>query len=203
MWGKRKRLQDRGPVARVGIRSERRRRLLVSLIPVVLVMIPILAFIPWESFLGRDDVIPLLRPGIGIMGLAVVLGLSILAERQIPDDEEDGMSEGDIGTVDRVLADARSTEEQLRGYQLPEFDSGRMDSDLDEDAPTRDAILHGRVFEGLNAGPTDAQRLIEEADQRAAEDREARFKESERTDPDVIEAGVERLGDLVGRLPDE
>ena len=36
-----------------------------------------------------------------------------------------------------------------------------------------------------------------------AEDREARFKESERTDPDVIEAGVERLGDLVGRLPDE
>lgn len=203
MWGKRKRLQDRGPVIRVGIRPERRRRLLVSLIPVVLVLIPILAFIPWESFLGRDDVIPLLRPGIGIMGLAVVLGLSILAERQIPDVEEDGMSEGDIGTVDRVLADARSTEEQLRGYQLPEFDSGRMDSDLDEDAPTRDAILHGQVFEGLDATPTDAQRLIEEADQRAAEDRETRFKESERTDPDVIEAGVERLGDLVGRLPDE
>ena len=124
MWGKRKRLQDRGPVARVGIRSERRRRLLVSLIPVVLVMIPILAFIPWESFLGRDDVIPLLRPGIGIMGLAVVLGLSILAERQIPDDEEDGMSEGDIGTVDRVLADARSTEEQLRAARFPTLLTG-------------------------------------------------------------------------------
>ena len=146
MWGKRKRLQDRGPVARVGIRSERRRRLLVSLIPVVLVLIPILAFIPWESFLGRDDVIPLLRPGIGIMGLAVVLGLSILAERQIPDDGEDGMSEGDIGTVDRVLADARSTEEQLRGYQLPEFDSGRMDSDLSHVSPR--AVETMRIVKG-------------------------------------------------------
>jgi RecA-family ATPase len=52
-------------------------------------------------------------------------------------------------------------------------------------------------YQGLEEELTVAQQVKAEADLRYAEHAQQRWEEAERNDPDLIEAGVERLGDLV------
>ena len=53
-------------------------------------------------------------------------------------------------------------------------------------------------YEGLEAGLTKSHEVKIEADEIVAEKAQKSWEESEKNDPELIEAGVERLGDLVG-----
>ena len=52
-------------------------------------------------------------------------------------------------------------------------------------------------YQDLNEDITAGQALIREADEKYAKISEERWKNSESKDADLIEAGVERLGDLL------
>ena len=53
------------------------------------------------------------------------------------------------------------------------------------------------MYADLEQDLTIAEQVKAEADKRYAEHAQQRWEEAERNDPDLIEAGVTRLGDLV------
>ena len=90
----------------------------------------------------------------------------------------------------------RSNVLMTRGKDARGFTSGIAESELDSDKQY--ASAHEREeYKGIEEELTVAQQVRAEADQRYAEHAQRRWEESERNDPDLIEAGVERLGDLV------
>ena len=90
----------------------------------------------------------------------------------------------------------RSNVLMTRGKDARGFTSGIAESELDSDKQY--ASAHEREeYKGIEDELTVAQQVRAEADQRYAEHAQRRWEESERNDPDLIEAGVERLGDLV------
>ena len=83
-----------------------------------------------------------------------------------------------------------------RGKDERGFTSGILESDLDSQKELTPAQEH-EEYQGLEDELTVAQQVKAEADQRYAEHAQQRWEEAERNDPDLIEAGVKRLGDLV------
>lgn len=77
------------------------------------------------------------------------------------------------------------------------FTSGRIDSKLDSTQVRRDATLSDSRYEGLEDDLRPSELLVNEANLRYQERAEQLWKEAESKDVDLIEAGVERLGDLV------
>lgn len=86
---------------------------------------------------------------------------------------------------------------RTRGHNLDKVAAGGGADTFSRKMPRTDAMTERPEFEGLEGELSEAERLVEEAnvayDQRAAE----RWAEAEAKDADLIEAGVERLGDLV------
>ena len=82
-----------------------------------------------------------------------------------------------------------------RGNDERGFTSGLLESDLDSQKELTPA--EHEEYQGLEDELTVAQQVKAEADQRYAEHAQQRWEEAERNDPDLIEAGVKRLGDLV------
>jgi len=62
-----------------------------------------------------------------------------------------------------------------------------------------DAMTPRPELEGLEGELTTSEKIVEEANIIAAEDAQKRWERSEANDPELIEAGVTKLGDLVAR----
>ena len=85
---------------------------------------------------------------------------------------------------------------RTRGKDERGFTGGVLESDLDEQQAIRPVSKHD-VYADLEQDLTVAEQVKAEADKRYAEHAQQRWEEAERNDPDLIEAGVTRLGDLV------
>lgn len=85
---------------------------------------------------------------------------------------------------------------RTRGKDVRGFTGGVLESDLDEQQAIRPISKHD-VYADLEQDLTIAEQVKAEADKRYAEHAQQRWEEAERNDPDLIEAGVKRLGDLV------
>ena len=85
---------------------------------------------------------------------------------------------------------------RTRGKDIRGFTGGVLESDLDEQQAIRPVSKHD-VYADLEQDLTIAEQVKAEADKRYAEHAQQRWEEAERNDPDLIEAGVTRLGDLV------
>ena len=85
---------------------------------------------------------------------------------------------------------------RTRGKDVRGFTGGVLESDLDEQQVIRPVSKHD-VYADLEQDLTIAEQVKAEADKRYAEHAQQRWEEAERNDPDLIEAGVTRLGDLV------
>ena len=70
---------------------------------------------------------------------------------------------------------------------------------IDAGMPRIDAMTPRPEFEGLEGELTKGEKLIEEANVVRDEKAHKAWQESEETDADLIEAGVEKLGDLVAK----
>ena len=90
----------------------------------------------------------------------------------------------------------RSNPLMTRGKDERGFTPGILESDLDSNRDITQAEDR-EEYHGLEDDLTVAQQVKAEADQRYAEHAQQRWEEAERNDPDLIEAGVKRLGDLV------
>ena len=90
----------------------------------------------------------------------------------------------------------RSNPLMTRGKDERGFTPGILESELDADQAITQAEDR-EEYHGLEDDLTVAQQVKAEADQRYAEHAQQRWEEAERNDPDLIEAGVKRLGDLV------
>lgn len=85
---------------------------------------------------------------------------------------------------------------RTRGKDIRGFTGGVLESDLDEQQAIRPVSEHD-AYADLEQDLTVAEQVKAEADKRYAEYAQQRWEEAERNDPDLIEAGVTRLGDLV------
>ena len=85
---------------------------------------------------------------------------------------------------------------RTRGKDVRGFTGGVLESDLDEQQAIRPVSKHDE-YANLDQDLTVAEQVKAEADKRYAEHAQQRWEEAERNDPDLIEAGVTRLGDLV------
>ena len=83
-----------------------------------------------------------------------------------------------------------------RGFDDKGPTGGVLISPLDKDNQRIDAMKNND-YQDLNEDITAGQALIREADEKYAKISEERWKNSESKDADLIEAGVERLGDLL------
>ena len=83
-----------------------------------------------------------------------------------------------------------------RGSDPSGWTAGQTDSDLGQ-GQRRDAIAAGEAYDGLEGPLRPSELLRAEADKRYDEVAAARWAASEANDPDLKEAGFERLGDLV------
>jgi hypothetical protein len=90
----------------------------------------------------------------------------------------------------------RSNPLMTRGKDERGFTPGILESDLDANRDITQAEDR-EEYHGIEDDLTVAQQVKAEADQRYAEHAQQRWEEAERNDPDLIEAGVKRLGDLV------
>jgi len=70
---------------------------------------------------------------------------------------------------------------------------------IDAGMPRIDAMDPRPEYEGLEGELTDGEKLIEEANVARDEKAQKAWEKSEKTDADLIEAGVEKLGDLVAQ----
>ncbi|RJU79961.1 MAG: hypothetical protein DWC09_08520 [Candidatus Poseidoniales archaeon] len=89
------------------------------------------------------------------------------------------------------------TQRRNRGSDEKGFTSGKTASLLDSALERRDASLSDGNFDGLEGDLRPSELLVSEANVRYEQIARQRWKDSESNDQDLIEAGVERLGDLV------
>ena len=93
----------------------------------------------------------------------------------------------------RVNADYRRT----RGTDEKGPAFGDDKSAFQPSAQRRDPATHEQDYDGLEGPLGTAESLVEEANQSYAARAQERWEASEKADVDLIEAGVDRLGDLV------
>lgn len=84
-----------------------------------------------------------------------------------------------------------------RGNDQKGPDWGRSDSELSNRMLRRDATRHGKKYEGMEGELTKGEIMVADADYLAAVQAQRSWEAAEANDPEMIEAGVERLGDLV------
>ncbi|MBT4066042.1 MAG: hypothetical protein HOE76_02330 [Euryarchaeota archaeon] len=76
-------------------------------------------------------------------------------------------------------------------------DWGKTDFKLGHEPTRRDAIIEGEKYSGLEGELTPGEKLVEQANVDYAGVAQRRWEKAEANDPDLVEYGVERLGDLV------
>ena len=89
------------------------------------------------------------------------------------------------------------TQRRNRGSDEKGFTSGRTEAQLDTLQPRRDASLSEPSYAGLEDDLRPSELLVSEANARYGKKAQQRWQDAESKDIDLIEAGVEKLGDLV------
>ena len=74
---------------------------------------------------------------------------------------------------------------------------GKQDGVFGEVANFRDAVEHGKVFDGLEGELYKSEKLVRNANENYSEMAQLRWEKSQSNDPDLVEAGVETLAELV------
>ena len=87
--------------------------------------------------------------------------------------------------------------QRMRGSDAKGFTSGVVDSTFDPAQDRRDSSLSDGVYAELEGELRPSEVLVNEANLRYGELAQKRWESAESSDVDLIEAGVERLGDLV------
>lgn len=85
----------------------------------------------------------------------------------------------------------------VRGQDEKGFTGGRKAQPLDSNANRRDVSHSDGNYEGLEGELRRSEHLVNEANTRYEKKANEQWQASETSDVDLIEAGVERLGDLV------
>ena len=86
---------------------------------------------------------------------------------------------------------------RTRGSDPTGPDWGKTDFKLGHEPVRRDAIVEGGKYSGLEGELTSGEKMVAAANTEYAESAQKRWERAEANDPDLIEYGVERLGDLV------
>jgi len=76
-------------------------------------------------------------------------------------------------------------------------DWGKTDFKLGHEPVRRDALIEGEKYTDMEGDLTSGEKMVEEANREYAHLAQRRWEDAEANDPDLIEYGVERLGDLV------
>ena len=84
-----------------------------------------------------------------------------------------------------------------RGSDPSGPDWGKTDFKLGQDPKRRDAIDEGEKYSGMEGDLTPGEKMVADANTKYAKMAQNRWERAEAKDPDLIEYGVERLGDLV------
>jgi hypothetical protein len=74
---------------------------------------------------------------------------------------------------------------------------GKQDGVFGEVTGFRDAVEHGKVFDGLEGELHKSEKLIKSANENYSEMAQQRWEKAQSNDPDLVEAGVETLAELV------
>ena len=86
---------------------------------------------------------------------------------------------------------------RTRGDDPSGPDWGKTDFKLGHDPSRRDAIIEGEKYSGMEGDLTPGEKMVADANTKYAAMAQNRWEKAEATDPDLIEYGVEKLGDLV------
>jgi hypothetical protein len=84
-----------------------------------------------------------------------------------------------------------------RGVDPAGPDWGKTDFKLGHEPSRRDAQLEGKKYIGMEGDLTSGEQMVAEANLGYADMAQKRWEVAEANDPDLIEYGVEKLGDLV------
>jgi len=84
-----------------------------------------------------------------------------------------------------------------RGVDPSGPDWGKTDFKLGHKPTRRDALLEGEKYSGMEGELTSGEMMVAKANTEYAEMAQKRWEVAEANDSDLIEYGVERLGDLV------
>ena len=86
---------------------------------------------------------------------------------------------------------------RTRGSDPQGPDWGKTDFKLGHEPTRRDAIVEGEKYSGMEDDLTHGEKMVADANQKYATMAQKRWEVAESNDPDLVEYGVERLGDLV------
>ena len=86
---------------------------------------------------------------------------------------------------------------RTRGSDPSGPDWGKTDFKLGQEPQRRDAIVQGEKYSGMEGDLTSAEKMVADANTKYATMAQKRWEIAEANDPDLIEYGVEKLGDLV------
>ena len=86
---------------------------------------------------------------------------------------------------------------RTRGSDPSGPDWGKTDFKLGQEPQRRDAIIQGEKYSGMEGDLTSAEKMVADANTNYATMAQKRWEIAEANDPDLIEYGVEKLGDLV------
>ena len=84
-----------------------------------------------------------------------------------------------------------------RGADPAGPDWGKTDFKLGHEPVRRDAIAEGKKYSGMEGDLTSGEKMFADANSKYAKMAQKRWEIAEANDPDLIEYGVEKLGDLV------
>ncbi len=76
-------------------------------------------------------------------------------------------------------------------------DWGKTDFKLGHDPTRRDAVSEDEKYEGMEGELTSGEQMVAKANEEYSQLAQKRWEHAESNDPDLVEYGVERLGDLV------
>ena len=86
---------------------------------------------------------------------------------------------------------------RVRGSDPSGPDWGKTDFKLGHDPQRRDAIVQGEKYLGMEGDLTATEKMVADANTKYAAMAQKRWEIAEANDPDLVEYGVEKLGDLV------
>tara|TARA_B110001452_G_scaffold267608_1_gene278430 strand:+ start:2525 stop:3196 length:672 start_codon:yes stop_codon:yes gene_type:complete len=86
---------------------------------------------------------------------------------------------------------------RARGEDPTGPDWGKTDFKLGHEPARRDAITENEKYAGMEGELTSGERMVAKANDEYSELAQKRWELAESSDPDLVEYGVERLGDLV------
>ncbi len=84
-----------------------------------------------------------------------------------------------------------------RGEDPSGPDWGKTDFKLGHKPQRRDAIVEGEKYKGMEGELTSSEKMVATANEKYAGMAQKRWEKAEAGDSDLVEYGVERLGDLV------